>query len=72
MCRRLYSHPRGRGEALEHVLAKLLGGEVTVFEQRAGLNLEVSDRAKFLYQCTERMERADRLQESRMFRQRDQ
>ena len=70
-CRGLYLHPGGRRKALEYVLAKLLSGEVTVFEQRAGFDLEITDRTELLYQCTERVKRADRLQKSRMLRQRE-
>ena len=41
--RRLYLHPRGGWEALEHVLTKVLGWEVAVLEQCAGLNFNITN-----------------------------
>ena len=56
------SPPRRGREALHHIVAELLGGEVAVLEQRTGLNFDVSDGTKLLDQGTEGVERADRLQ----------
>ena len=55
------SRPRRGREALNHIVAKLLRGEVTVLEERASLDLNVADRTELLDQGTEGMEGRDRL-----------
>ena len=54
--------PPGRGgKALHHIIAELLRGEVTVFEKRAGLDLDVTDRSEFLNEGAEGVEGGDGL-----------
>jgi hypothetical protein len=65
--RRPHLHPRGGGETLEYVLAKLFGREVAVLEQCTGLDLNIANGAKFLHQGAERVKRTDGLRETRKF-----
>jgi hypothetical protein len=51
------SPPGERREALDGEVRELLGGEVAVLEQRAGLNLSVADGPEFLDKGSERMQR---------------
>ena len=58
------SPPRRGREALHHIVAELLGGEVAVLEKGACLYLDVADRTELLDERTEGVERGDRLSKS--------
>ena len=49
--------PPGRGgKALHHIVTELLRGEIAVFEKRASLDLDVTDRPEFLDEGAEGVE----------------
>lgn len=53
--------PRDWGNALEHVIRKLFRREITIFEKRTCLNLDVTNGTKLLDQSAKWMKGADRL-----------
>ena len=55
------SRPRRGREALNHIVAKLLRGEVAVLEKSAGFDFDVTNGTEFFDQGTEGVEGADRL-----------
>ena len=61
MIRQLYSRPWKRGQALQHVICKVLCGEVAVLEQRARLDFDITNGSKLFYERAERVKGADRL-----------
>jgi hypothetical protein len=55
------SPPRNGRQTLQYVLGELLGGEIAIFEEGTGLDLDVTNGAKLFDQGTERMEGANRM-----------
>lgn len=55
------SRPRNWRNALEYIIREFFRREIAVFEQGAGFNFNVTNRAKLFNECAEGMQGADRL-----------
>jgi hypothetical protein len=48
-------------DAFDDIVRELLGGEVAILQESAGLNFDVADRTELFHESTEGMKRTDRL-----------